>query len=117
MGEVSLEIFKQHVRCDDTTEEDGLLEYYLRAAERMVETATGRSVAELKAMEGGEYPTPLAQAAIMLAGHWYNQRESVSGVQMHSVPQSFDFLVKPYRKLTEDTEENEDSDDSREDEE
>jgi hypothetical protein len=36
---------------------------------------------------------------MMLAAHWYNQRESAAVVQMHQVPDSLSALVKPFRKL------------------
>lgn len=39
---------------------------------------------------------------MMLAAHWYNQRETVSAVQMHEVPDALQALVKPYRKLVDD---------------
>ena len=36
---------------------------------------------------------------MMLAAHWYNQRESVSSATMSRVPDSLQALVKPYRRL------------------
>ena len=51
-------------------------------------------------MGGGEtLPATLQQAVLLIAGHWYNQREAVSGVQMAEVPYTLQALVKPYRKL------------------
>jgi uncharacterized phiE125 gp8 family phage protein len=47
----------------------------------------------------GVMPAPIVQAIMMLAAHWYNQRESVSTTQMHQVPDSLSALIKPYRKL------------------
>ena len=47
----------------------------------------------------GHLPKMLLQAALMLAAHWYNQRESVAAVAMHEVPDSVQALVKPYRRL------------------
>ena len=47
-------------------------------------------------------PSQLQQAVIMLAGHWYNQREAVSGVQMAEVPYTLQALIKPFRKLAND---------------
>ncbi len=94
-------LFKQHVRSDDFADDDEYLQHLLDAAETAVITATNRTQAELVEMGGDSFPNPLTQAIMMLGAHWYNQRESVSGVQMHSVPDALQSLVKPYRKLAE----------------
>lgn len=99
MAVVSLALFKKHVRADDFADDDEYLAHLLEAAEVSVITDTNRSVQELAEGNAGEFPTPLKHAVMMLAAHWYNQRESVSSVQMHQVPDSLQTLVKPYRKL------------------
>lgn len=78
-----------------------LLTHYMLAAQESVVLATARSEAELADIGGGDIPAGLKQAALMLAAHWYNQRESVAGVQMHAVPDALQSLVKPFRKLGE----------------
>lgn len=95
---LSLELFKKHVRADDFAEDDDLLLFYLETAGETVVRDTQRATDELTA--GGELPKPLQQAVMMLAAHWYNQRESVSSVQMHEVPGAVQALVKQYRRLT-----------------
>lgn len=99
MAVVNLALFKKHVRADDFADDDEYLEHLLATAEESVITATNRTEQELRANNAGEFPTPLKHAVMMLAAHWYNQRESVSSVQMHEVPDSLQALVKPYRKL------------------
>ena len=84
---VNLELLKKHVRADDFRDDDEYLQHLLEAAE------------ELQELGGGEWPKPLQQAVLLAAGHWYNQREAVSGVQMAEVPYTLTALVKPYRKL------------------
>lgn len=104
MALVDLTLFKQHVRADDFGSDDAVLQFYLDAAVEAVITATNRTEAELLAMgDGTTLPKPLQQAAMMLAAHWYNQREAVSGTQMHEVPASLMALVKPFRKLADDS--------------
>ena len=62
----------------------------------------GLTQEELAQMGNGhDVPTPIKHAIMMLGAHWYNQRESVSNVQMHAVPDSLQALIKPYRKLAE----------------
>lgn len=101
MSDLSLELFKQHVRADDFAGDDGYLQHLLDAATQSVVTATNRTRAELDEMGGGSLPVPLVQAVMMLGAHWYNQRESVSQAEMHSVPDALQALIKPYRRLAE----------------
>lgn len=103
MATVDLELLKKHVRADDFADDDDYLAHLLDAAEQYVCTATNREAAELLEMGGGELPTMLQQAVLLIAGHWYNQREAVSGVQMAEVPYTLQALIKPYRKLANDT--------------
>ena len=95
---VSIELLKKHVYADDLSGDDEILSQYLSAAEAWVVKATNRDESELTDADGHLYPQ-LVQAVLLLAGHWYNQRESVSSVQMHAVPDSLQSLIKPYRKL------------------
>lgn len=102
MAVVSLALFKKHVRADDFDDDDEYLEHLLATAEVSVITATNQTEQELIDANAGEFPAPLKHAVMMLAGHWYNQRESVSTVQMHEAPDALQALVKPYRKLVRD---------------
>lgn len=104
MAAVDLALFKKHVKADDFADDDTYLQHLLDAAEVSVITATHRTENELKAIGNGEIPTPIVQAIMMLAAHWYNQRESVSTAQMHQVPDSLSALIKQYRKLVKDKE-------------
>lgn len=99
MIEANLELFKRHVRADDFTEDNEYLQYLLTTAEEAVVKATNRTREELEVIGGGSLPCQLQHAVLMLGAHWYNQRESESAVQMHSVPNSLSSLIKPYRKL------------------
>lgn len=100
MATVDIALLKSHVRADDFSDDDQYLAHLLDAAELYVTTATNRSTDELLAMGDGEHlPATLQQAVLLIAGHWYNQREAVSGVQMAEVPYTLQALIKPYRKL------------------
>lgn len=98
-GVVSLELFKRHVRADDFADDDVYLQHLLDAAEKYVIRATHRDRYELAALGGGGFPDELKQAVLMIGAHWYNQRESVGNAQMHSVPDSLQALIKPFRRL------------------
>lgn len=98
--EPSLALLKKQVRADDFSQDDAYLKHLLDTAKETVITATNRTEAELREMDSeGHLPKMLLQAALMLAAHWYNQRESVAAVAMHEVPDSVQALVKPYRRL------------------
>lgn len=99
MAVVSLALFKKHVRADDFSDDDEYLQHLIDTAEVAIITATNRTEEELTDGNGGEFPAPLKHAIMMVAAHWYNQRESVSTTQMHEVPDALQALVKPYRKL------------------
>ena len=101
MATVDIALLKQHVRADDFSDDDVYLTHLLDAAEAYVCDATNRTPAEL-AQAGGKLPATLQQAVLLIAGHWYNQREAVSGVQMAEVPYTLQALIKPYRKLVDD---------------
>lgn len=103
MATVDIALLKQHVRADDFSEDDTYLAHLLEAAETYVCSATNRTSDELVQADG-KLPATLQQAVLMIAGHWYNQREAVSGVQMAEVPYTLQALIKPYRKLVSDTE-------------
>ena len=106
MATVSLALLKKHVYADDFVADDDYLTHLLNAAEAWVIAATNREAEDLMVAGPTEgttvLPAQLQQAVIMLAGHWYNQREAVSGVQMAEVPYSLPALIKPFRKLKDD---------------
>jgi hypothetical protein len=91
-------LLKKQVRADDFYQDDAYLQHLLDAATETIVTYTNREKAELVDNDGN-LPKMLQQATLMLAAHWYNQRESVSAVAMHEVPDSVQTLVKPFRRL------------------
>lgn len=103
MATVDIALLKMHVRADDFSDDDAYLQHLLDAAEQYVCEATNRTSEELAKLGGGKLPVTLQQAVLLIAGHWYNQREAVSGVQMAEVPYTLQALIKPYRKLVNDT--------------
>ncbi len=100
MATVDLDLLKKHVRADDFTEDDEYLTHLLEAAETHICDATNRTSDELLELGGGEsYPKDLVQAILLVAGHWYNQREAVASGTMTEVPYTINAIVKRYRKL------------------
>ena len=99
MAIVDLELLKKHVRADDFTDDDAYLRHLLDTAEEYICAATNRTGDELLEAGGGMFPAMLQQAVLLIAGHWYNQREAVGNGQMAEVPYTMQALIKPYRKL------------------
>lgn len=93
----SLELLREQVRADEGGADDTILSHYLQSAEEMVIAETNRELAELA--PEGKLPARLTQAILMLAAHWYNQREAVGGANLKAVPLAYDSLVRPFIKL------------------
>ena len=51
-------------------------------------------------LESGDLPLPLRQAMLLILGHFYMNRESVSVTQMTQIPYGFEFLIAPYKHYT-----------------
>lgn len=107
---VTMEELKMQMRVD-LEEEDAIIEAYGIAAEDAVADATRRTLDELATIgydeQGGEgevdmkahFPARLKIAVLMMAAHWYRNREPVAAVAVNAVPYAWEVLVKPYRKL------------------
>ncbi|HBO8236488.1 phage gp6-like head-tail connector protein [Pseudomonas aeruginosa] len=118
------ELIKAHLRLDDDefTAQQALLTAYGRAAWRLVENRTGRTLIDVgpvlegetwadlfaKLPEGSpENAAPLDDdltlAMLLVVAHWDKNREAVSenGVQtQQALPLAFDALIEPYRWIT-----------------
>lgn len=63
-------------------------------------TSAKRPAVAITYVAGAESASEALQHAIlMLVGHWYANRESVSAVAMQSLPQAVDALIAPYRRI------------------
>lgn len=101
---LTLELIKQNSRIDGN-DEDTLLELYGESAEETVLNVTDRSYEELIDTYG-EVPKALIHASLMLVDLATQQRMPVSMQNLYVVPYTFDMLVKPYMKLTYNTDDN-----------
>ncbi len=100
------DVVKQHCRIDtDFTGDDALLTLYTGAAARYVQTWTRRTLYE-KEDSSGYVDDPdsillnddVKAAMLLLVGHWYANRETVSvGQTVAEVPFAVEALLQPYR--------------------
>ncbi len=96
-----LTLLRQHVRADDLAGvDDAVLRQYLDAAEQAAVGFTEREAADLADAATGKYPAPIVQAVLLLAGHWYSNREAASDRQTAAVPFGVVSLLSRYRKTT-----------------
>lgn len=102
---LTIDYIKEHSRIDSNAE-NNLLELYGSAAEEMCLNTMNRTYDNL-ITKYGLVPDPVKQASLMLVDLSYMQRSPISAVNMSAVPYTFDFLIKPYMKLTDDEEEEE----------
>jgi len=110
MSQVSLNLLKTHVRADEYSNDDTLLQHYLDAAEAFTLAYTHRTSAEMIELgDGTTYPVPVVQAILLLAGDWYNNREDSTTQNMRPITNGFRVLVFPYRSLTNDFSSTDDS--------
>ena len=103
---LEIDYIKQHSRIDYDCE-DALLELYAESAEEMVLNTLGRTYEDLlenfgiDQPDGSKHvPAAIVQASLMLVDSSYTNRGPISPTNMYQVPYTYDFLVKPYMKLT-----------------
>lgn len=103
---LELEVVKEHCRVDsDFTGDDALLNLYTGAAARYVETWTRRKLYESEESPGyaedadSILPGDDVKAAmLLLIGHWYENRETVSvGQAATDIPFTVESLLQPYK--------------------
>lgn len=88
---------------NDFTEEDSLLTLLAEAAEAKATTYLNRNLYATKTDipelddDGIALTNDIKLAMLMLICHWYENRSSVSEVEMLETPQTFEFLLYPRR--------------------
>ena len=76
------------------TSDDTLLQSYLDISKESIETYIGYSISGLTST-----PLALSQSIILLASHFYLNRNMVSFAQGLELPYSFKFLLEPYKNI------------------
>jgi len=77
------------------TSDDTLLQSYLDIAIEAVETYIDYDLSGYTSI-----PLPLQQSIILLASHFYLNRNMVTFGQGYELPYSFKFLLDPYKNIT-----------------
>lgn len=102
---LTIDYIRQHSRIDFDCE-DSLLELYGESAEESLLEITRRTYDEIVERWGTEQrpiPARIIYASLMLVEVSYIQRSPISTQQLYKVDYSFDYLIKPFMKLADDT--------------
>lgn len=99
---LELSEMKRQLRLeDDYTEEDELLTLISRAVEARTVTFLNRTLYEASVPgndpDGLVMTDDIRMGMLLLATHFYENRSSVSEVEKMEMPQSYTWLVGPYR--------------------
>ncbi len=97
-----LEIFKKHVHADDVGYDDDMLQFYLDAAEEQVVKRCNCDKEKLLVDDGSGkkvFPKDLQLAILLLASHYNDNRADASPVQLHSIPDGVEAIIKGYTEL------------------
>ena len=100
MTYLTLAEIKKHLNIDSVfTDDDTYLEALGDAAEEVISRYIDQPLS-LLADDNNNIPKPLIFAALLWIGTIYNNRESVSTINMNEVPQSFEYLCQLYRNYS-----------------
>lgn len=94
---IQLDQAKQHLNLDnDFIEDDEYILSLIDVAEASVEVHTNEKFETIALNNGGCLPTPLMQAALLMIGNLYQNREIV-GLKTHQLPFNYQYLIDLYR--------------------
>lgn len=92
---IDLDLIKEHLNIDkDFKEQDLYLLQLADAAVKIIEKKIDQPLDPF--IEDGELESPLLQAALLLIGTWYVQRETITFGNAMPVPHTLDYLLQPY---------------------
>lgn len=88
-----------HLRLDDDGGDDAVLADLIVAARRAIENRIdGTIVGDTVTIKSADIPVA-RQAVLMLAAHWYENRETSTSRSMAVLPMSVEWLITPMAKL------------------
>ena len=96
-------ILKKHLNIDESwVEDDEYIKALCKAAECAVENHIQRPLTEI-VDEHGRLPAAVKHAILLLVGHLYANRESVSFATATEIPLAYQYLLQPYKSYAFDT--------------
>lgn len=94
---IQLDMAKNHLNIeDDWKDDDEYILSLIEVAETAVRVHTNESFESIAARNEGCVPSPLIQAALLMVGNLYQNREVV-GNKVHQLPFNYQYLIDLYR--------------------
>ena len=94
---IQLDQAKDHLRIEkDWMEDDEYILSLIEVAEEAVRVHTNESFESIAKRNGGCIPSPLLQAALLMLGNLYQNREIVGG-KVHELPYNYQYLIDLYK--------------------
>lgn len=95
---ITLKQLKAHLNIDQSFKgDDPYLTDLIDVAQNVVEKHIDSKLTNIVEMNGGELPSPLIHAMLLLCGNFYRTRESIAFTQSYKVPSSYDYLLDLYK--------------------
>ena len=94
---IDLDLAKKHLNIESSfTEDDEYILGLIDVAENAVAAHANESLTEMAAKNEGCIPTPLLQAALLMIGNLYQNREVVAA-KTQRLPFNYQYLIDLYR--------------------
>lgn len=94
---IQLDLAKKHLNIeDDFKEDDEYIINLIEVAESAVRVHINDDFNDIAEKNGGCLPPPILQAALLMIGNLYQNRE-VIGNKVHELPYNYQYLIDLYR--------------------
>lgn len=94
---IQLDLAKKHLNIeDDFIEDDEYILNLIDVAESAVRVHINEDFASIAEKNGGCLPSPILQAALLMIGNLYQNREAV-GTKTQELPFNYRYLIDLYR--------------------
>lgn len=94
---IQLDLAKKHLNIeDDFIEDDEYILSLIEVAESAVRVHINEDFADIAEKNGGVLPPPILQAALLMIGNLYMNREPI-GTKSQALPFNYQYLIDLYR--------------------
>ena len=94
---IQLDMAKNHLNIEnDWKDDDEFILQLIEVSEAAVRVHTNEDFESIAAKNGGCVPAPLIQAALLMIGNLYQNREIV-GSKVQQLPYNYQYLIDLYR--------------------
>lgn len=97
MTYLNLELIKNHLNLQNFSDDDNYLQHLGSAVEFVVERDIDKKLTTIAEENGGEFPSSLLHAMLLLLGSYYANRENISYASCVEVPKTYAYICDLYR--------------------